>query len=70
MESELARAAFEERLTEKTIAARRVLATLPTWTWTCDASHAEQRENETYIQFTEVLQVSSCHSCDEELSIY
>jgi len=78
LESELARAAFEERLTEKTIAARRVLATLPTWTWTCDASHAEQRENETYIQFTEVLQgyvvnevdLNSYKTCKESCPSY
>ena len=59
VESEMARGDFERRVVEKAQAARSVLSRLPTWTWKCDPSGRNHRENETFIQFTEVLQVSS-----------
>jgi hypothetical protein len=55
-ESEMARADFERRVAEKAQAARNVLSQLPTWMWKCDTPQSEQIENETYIQFTELLQ--------------
>lgn len=55
----MARADFENRVIEKTRAARSVLSQLPSWMWKCDMPKAEQLENETFIQFTEVLQVSN-----------
>jgi len=56
VESEMARGDFERRVVEKAQAARSVLSRLPTWTWKCDPSGRNHRENETFIQFTEVLQ--------------
>ena len=57
IESEMARAGFERRVTEKAEAARNVLSLLPTWMWKCDPPQAKYQENETFIQFTELLQV-------------
>lgn len=55
-ESDMARADFENRVIEKTRAARSILSQLPSWLWKCDTPKSEQLENETFIQFTEVLQ--------------
>lgn len=57
IESDIARSEFEQRVIEKAHAARTVLSRLPTWMWKCDPSVANQRENETYLQFTELLHV-------------
>ena len=58
-ESDMARADFENRVIEKTRAARSILSQLPSWLWKCETPKSEQLENETFIQFTEVLQVSN-----------
>jgi hypothetical protein len=44
-------------MTEKAEAARKVLSELPTWMWKCDTPTYDKIENETYIQFNELLQV-------------
>lgn len=41
----------------KAFAASSVLTHLPTWMWKCDPPPAKHVENDTYIQFTELLQV-------------
>lgn len=56
-ETEQARIDFEKRMAEKAAAARKVLSELSTWMWNCDTPTNEQMENETYIQFNELLQV-------------
>ena len=59
IESETARSDFERRMMEKTHTAHNVLSQLPTWMWKCDTARDKQIENETYIQFTELLQVNN-----------
>ena len=53
----MARADYENRVIEKAKAARMVLSQLPSWMWKCDMPQSDQFENESYIQFTELLQV-------------
>ncbi len=53
----MARANFEHRMIRKAQAASSVLSHLPTWIWKCDPPPSKHVENETYIQFTELLQV-------------
>ena len=57
-ETEEARDAFEKRMMEKADVAQKVLSKLSTWMWKCDTPSSDQLENETYIQFNELLQVS------------
>lgn len=57
LESDMARADYENRVIEKAKAARMVLSQLPSWMWKCDMPQSDQFENESYIQFTELLQV-------------
>ncbi len=57
-ETEESRDAFEKRMIEKAEAAQKVLSKLSSWTWKCDTPESDQLENETYIKFSELLQVS------------
>lgn len=54
----MAREDFEHRVMEKAQAAHSALSHLSTWVWKCDTPRTKQIENETYIQFTELLQVN------------
>lgn len=56
-ETEQARIDFERRMIEKAEAARNVLSNITNWMWKCDTPSTDHIENETYIQFTELLQV-------------
>ena len=61
-ETEQARIDFEKRMTEKAATAQKVLSELSTWMWKCDTPTSDQIENETYIQFKELLQVRAYSS--------
>ncbi|KAI9565211.1 hypothetical protein GHT06_008993 [Daphnia sinensis] len=77
-ETEKARIDFERRMTEKAEAAQNVLSNLTNWMWKCDTPKSEQIENETYIQFTELLQgyvvnevdLNQDNTCKESCSAY
>lgn len=77
-ETEKARIDFERRMTEKAEAAQNVLSNLTNWMWKCDTPRSEQVENETYIQFTELLQgyvvnevdLNQDNTCKESCSAY
>lgn len=56
-EAEEARADFSKRIKEMTEASRKALIAIPTWIWKCDTIMSNQKENETYIKFSELLQV-------------
>ena len=57
MEAEEARAAYQRRVVEKSNVAQSILSKMSIWKWQCDTPAFEHAENETYIQFKELLQV-------------
>ncbi|XP_065556132.1 uncharacterized protein LOC136024620 isoform X2 [Artemia franciscana] len=75
-ESDLARQEFEKRVTEKAQVARSVISQMSNWYDRC--INEKPVENETYIQFTEVLQgyvvnevdLNTENTCKEECKSY